>query len=472
MRYISTRGQAPALNFEDVLLTGLASDGGLYVPENLPRFTQEEIASWAGLPYHELAFRVMRPFVEGSIADADFKQILADTYGVFAHASIAPLRQLKGNEWVMELFHGPTLAFKDFALQLLGRLLDHLLAKRGERVVIMGATSGDTGSAAIEGCKSCDNVDIFIMHPHKRVSEVQRRQMTTILGDNIHNIAIEGNFDDCQEMVKASFADQSFLKGTRLVAVNSINWARIMAQIVYYFHAALQLGGPARSVAFSVPTGNFGDIFAGYLARNMGLPVSQLIVATNRNDILHRFMSGNRYDKETLHPTLSPSMDIMVSSNFERLLFDLHGRNGMAIADLMDTFKSGGGFSVEEDRWIEARKLFDSLAVDDEQTCKTIADVFYETGEVLDPHTAIGVHAARECRRSLATPMVTLGTAHPVKFPDAVEKAGVGRELALPEHLADLFEREERCTVLANDLATVQAFVAEHGNRGKPIQAI
>jgi threonine synthase len=463
MRYISTRGQAPALNFEDVLLAGLASDGGL------PRFTQEEIASWAGLPYHELAFRVMRPFVTGSIPDADFKKILEETYGVFAHNAVAPLRQLNGNEWVLELFRGPTLAFKDFALQLLGRLLDYVLAKRNERVVIMGATSGDTGSAAIEGCKACDNVDIFIMHPHNRVSEVQRRQMTTIFGDNIHNIAIEGNFDDCQEMVKDSFADQGFLKGTRLVAVNSINWARIMAQIVYYFHAALQLGGPARSIAFSVPTGNFGDIFAGYLARNMGLPISQLIVATNRNDILHRFMSGNQYVKGELHPTLSPSMDIMVSSNFERLLFDLHGRNGAAIAELMATFKQGGGFSVDQDRWTEARKLFDSLAVDDAQTCETITDVFNECGELLDPHTAIGVRAARECRRSLATPMVILGTAHPVKFPEAVEKAGVGQAPALPAHLADLFEREERCTVLANDLKTVQSFVAQHGNRGKPL---
>lgn len=469
MRYISTRGKAPALNFEDVLLAGLATDGGLYVPENLPRFTQEEIASWAGLPYHELAFRVMRPFVTGSIPDADFKKILEETYAGFSHAAVAPLRQLDGNEWVLELFHGPTLAFKDFALQLLGRLLDYTLAKRGERVVIIGATSGDTGSAAIEGCKHCENVDIFILHPHQRVSEVQRRQMTTLFGDNVHNIAIEGNFDDCQEMVKASFADQSFLKGTRLVAVNSINWARIMAQIVYYFHAALQLGGPARSVAFSVPTGNFGDIFAGYLARNMGLPISQLIVATNRNDILHRFMSGNGYAKETLHATLSPSMDIMVSSNFERLLFDMHGRNGAAIAQLMDSFKQDGQFSVEQDRWTETRKLFDSLAVDDEQTCETIADVFAQTGEVLDPHTAIGVRAARECRRSLDTPMVVLGTAHPVKFPDAVLKAGVGKALELPAHLVDLFEREEKCTVLANDLKAVQHFVAQHGNRGKPL---
>ena len=469
MRYISTRGQAPALNFEDVLLAGLASDGGLYVPENLPRFTQEQIASWADLPYHELAFNVMRPFVSGSIPDADFKQILQETYGVFAHQSVAPLRQLNGNEWVLELFHGPTLAFKDFALQLLGRMLDYFLQKRGERVVIMGATSGDTGSAAIEGCRRCENVDIFILHPHNRVSEVQRRQMTTIRGDNIHNIAIEGNFDDCQEMIKASFADQGFLKGTRLVAVNSINWARIMAQIVYYFHAALQLGGPARSMAFSVPTGNFGDIFAGYLARNMGLPISQLIVATNRNDILHRFMSGNAYNKDTLHPSLSPSMDIMVSSNFERLLFDLHGRNGALVADLLNEFKQTGKLSVEDDRWTEARKLFDSLAVDDEQTCATIASVYSDCGELLDPHTAIGVHAARECRRSLSIPMITLGTAHPVKFPDAVREAGVGQELQLPLHLSDLFERDERCTVLPNSLADVQQFVAAHGNRGKPL---
>ena len=469
MRYISTRGKAPTLNFEDVLLAGLASDGGLYVPENLPRFTVEEIASWADLPYHELAFRVMRPFVAGCIDDADFKAIVKDTYSVFEHSAVAPLRQLDSNEWVLELFHGPTLAFKDFALQLLGRLLDHFLSKRNERVVIMGATSGDTGSAAIEGCRRCENVDIFILHPHQRVSEVQRRQMTSALSDNIHNIAIEGNFDDCQEMVKASFADQSFLIGTRLVAVNSINWARIMAQIVYYFHAAIQLGGPQRSIAFSVPTGNFGDIFAGYLARNMGLPINQLIVATNRNDILHRFMSGNRYNKDALHPTLSPSMDIMVSSNFERLLFDMHGRDGAKVTELMDHFRATGEMSVEDERWTETRKLFDSLAVDDEQTCATIAKVYKDTGELLDPHTAIGVHAARECRRSLATPMVTLGTAHPVKFPEAVQKAVPSASPVLPMHMADLFEREERCTVLANDLAVVQDFVSQHGNRGKPL---
>ncbi|HDZ56051.1 MAG TPA: threonine synthase [Pseudomonas xinjiangensis] len=469
MRYISTRGQSPALNFEDVLLAGLATDGGLYVPENLPRFTQEEIASWAGLPYHELAFNVMRPFVNGSIPDADFHRILRETYEVFEHQAIAPLRQLGANEWVLELFHGPTLAFKDFALQLLGRLLDYFLVKRGERVVIMGATSGDTGSAAIEGCRRCENVDIFILHPNNRVSEVQRRQMTTIMGDNIHNIAIEGNFDDCQEMVKASFADQGFLKGTRLVAVNSINWARIMAQIVYYFHAALQLGGPARSMAFSVPTGNFGDIFAGYLARNMGLPISQLIVATNRNDILHRFMAANQYDKDTLHASLSPSMDIMVSSNFERLLFDMHGRSGPAVARLMEMFKQTGRLTVEPERWNEVRRLFDSLAVDDEQTCATITEVYRDCGELLDPHTAIGVRAARECRRSMTLPMITLGTAHPVKFPEAVRQSAITEEPALPAHLTDLFEREERYTVLSNHLSDVQQFVAAHGNRGKPL---
>ena len=470
MRYISTRGEAPALGFEDVLLTGLATDGGLYVPESLPHFSLEEIRSWRGLPYAELAYKVMYPFVEDAIPADDFRKMLDETYSVFSHQAVAPLVQLDTNEWVMELFRGPTLAFKDFALQLLGRLLDYVLEKRNQHVVIMGATSGDTGSAAIEGCRRCEHVDIFILHPHQRVSEVQRRQMTTVQGDNIHNIAVKGNFDDCQRMVKESFGNQSFLGGkTQLAAVNSINWARIMAQIVYYFQASLALGGPDRSMAFSVPTGNFGDIFAGYLAKKMGLPISQLVIATNRNDILHRFMSGNQYVKETLHPTLSPSMDIMVSSNFERLLFDLHGRNGAAIAGLMDSFKQGGGFSVEEDRWVEARKLFDSLAVNDEQTCETITEVCKECGELLDPHTAIGVRAARECRRSLATPMVVLGTAHPVKFPEAVEKAGIDAVPALPAHLADLFQRDERCTVLANDLKVVQQFVAAHGNRGKPL---
>ncbi|WP_336146145.1 threonine synthase [Marinobacter salarius] len=463
MRYISTRGEAPALGFEDVLLTGLATDGGLYVPESLPHFSLEEIRSWRGLSYSELAFKVMHPFVDDAIPAEDFRRMLDETYGdVFAHKAVAPLVQLDTNEWVMELFRGPTLAFKDFALQLLGRLLDYVLEKRKQHVVIMGATSGDTGSAAIEGCRRCEHVDIFILHPHERVSEVQRRQMTTVKGDNIHNIAVRGNFDDCQRMVKASFGDQSFLGGqTQLAAVNSINWARIMAQIVYYFHASLALGGPDRSMAFSVPTGNFGDIFAGYLAKKMGLPISQLVIATNRNDILHRFMSGNRYEQLQLEHTLSPSMDIMVSSNFERLLFDLHGRDGAAVKDLLEN-ATKGPVSIEDYRWKHARKLFDSDAVGDEGTTDTIREVFDQNEYLLDPHTAIGVRAARNCRRDPAVPMITLGTAHPSKFPDAVLRSGVKAEPSLPVHMSDLFEREERYTVLDNDLSAVQDFIAKH----------
>ena len=314
MRYISTRGQAPSLSFEDVLLTGLASDGGLYVPETLPQFSHQEIASWSTLNYADLAHKILLPFVEEDISSSELKTMVDETYASFNHKAVAPLIQLGHNEWVLELFHGPTLAFKDFALQLLGRLMDNALIKRDKHLVIMGATSGDTGSAAIEGCKHSNRVQMFILHPHERVSEVQRRQMTTLLGDNVHNIAVRGNFDDCQQMVKQSFSDQSFLKGGQLGAVNSINWARIMAQVVYYFYAAVALGVPHRPVSFSVPTGNFGDIYAGYLAKKMGLPIQQLVVATNQNDILHRCISANQYQKHGLVQTLSPSMDIMVSS--------------------------------------------------------------------------------------------------------------------------------------------------------------
>ncbi|WP_207063659.1 threonine synthase [Motiliproteus sp. SC1-56] len=465
MKYISTRGQAPALNFEDVLLAGLASDGGLYVPETLPQFSKEEIASWAGLSYADLAKKIIAPFVADTIPQADLDAIIDETYGVsggdrvFAHDAVAPLKQLEPNLWLLELFQGPTLAFKDFALQLLGRLLDYVLDKRQERVVIMGATSGDTGSAAIEGCKRCHNVDIFILHPHNRVSDVQRKQMTTIIGDNIHNLAVEGNFDDCQQMVKQSFADQGFLNGRRLVAVNSINWARIMAQIVYYFHAAISLGGPHREVSFSVPTGNFGDIFAGYLARQMGLPVKQLVVATNVNDILHRCISANDYSKQELVHTLSPSMDIMVSSNFERLLFDLYDRDGDATAALMAQLGSDDA-ALEPARLAKARELFDSYRLDDEGCVQVIAGMFERTEELLDPHTAIGVKAAQVCRRDASTPMVALATAHPVKFPEPVVKAGC-ESPQLPHHLQDLFEREERFAVLPKDLAKVQAYIAE-----------
>ena len=458
MKYISTRGQSPALGFEEVMLTGLAPDGGLYVPETLPCFSKEQIASWGKLPYNTLAMEIIRPFVDGAIAEDELKAIIDDCYRVFRHPAVAPLVQLGHNEWVMELFHGPTLAFKDFALQLLGRLLDHLLEKRKQRVVILGATSGDTGSAAIEGCRRCKNIDIFILHPHQRVSDVQRRQMTTVIGANIHNIAVRGNFDDCQSMVKESFANQGFLpSGSQLVAVNSINWARIMAQIVYYFYAAVALGAPAREVGFSVPTGNFGDIFAGYLAKQMGLPINQLIVATNSNDILHRVISGNCYEKHPLQHTLSPSMDIMVSSNFERLLFDLFGRDGSKVSDFMRRCNNET-VNLPEASFAKARELFDSYAVDDALTCATIANVYEESEYLLDPHSAIGVIAARKVRRTTDLPMVTLATAHPVKFAEAIHKAG--RETPeLPLHLRNLMEREERYTVLDHDLAAVHAFM-------------
>lgn len=465
MKYISTRGQAPALTFEEVVLTGLAPDGGLYVPETLPTFSAEEIASWSGLSYQELAFKVISPFVAGALTDEELQQIIESSYSVFRHDAIAPLVQTGHNEWVLELFQGPTLAFKDFALQFLGHLLDHLLKKRNQKVVVMGATSGDTGSAAIEGCRRCDNIDIFILHPHNRVSNVQRRQMTTVLEANVHNVALEGNFDDCQNMVKASFGNQSFLpEGRQLVAVNSINWARIMAQIVYYFYAAVALGAPHRPISFSVPTGNFGDIFAGYLAKRMGLPIDQLVIATNSNDILHRCISSNDHSKHQLQHTLSPSMDIMVSSNFERMLFDLYDRDGDAILQLMNNFKSGE-MTLSETALTRARELFTSYRVDDDTTISVISKVFDHCEYLLDPHTAIGVEAARQTRRRQDIPMVCLATAHPAKFPEAVCKAGQAADPELPHHMADLFEREERYTVLPQDLAKVQQFIAENLRR-------
>ena len=459
MKYISTRGNAPELNFEQVLLTGLANDGGLYVPESLPEFSAEQIAGWAGLAYHELAFEVISPFVGDCIPDDDLRSILAETYKGFSHPAIAPLIQLDRNEWILELFQGPTLAFKDFALQLLGRLLDYFLKKRNKRVVIMGATSGDTGSAAIEGCRHCDNIDIFILHPNNRVSEVQRRQMTTVLEDNVYNIAIEGNFDDCQDIVKASFRDQSFLPdGMQLVAVNSINWARIMAQIVYYFYAGLSLGSPAKAMAFSVPTGNFGDIFAGYLAKRMGLPVSQLVIATNKNNVLHRVMTDSVYARTELHQTLSPSMDISVSSNFERLMFDLYDRDGDCIRDLMETFNTES-IELNEDAMASARALFSSASVDDVATCDIIAKTFNDIGYMLDPHSATGVGAGRLCNRNPDQPMVVLATAHPAKFPDAITQSNIAVEAEMPPHLSDLLEREERFTVLPCDKSVVNTFM-------------
>ena len=464
MKYISTRGNAPALNFEQVLLTGLAADGGLYVPETLPQFSAKDIAEMAGMDYPQLAQRIISPFVDDCIPADDLKAILEETYAEFRHNAVAPMVQIARNQWVLELFHGPTLAFKDFALQLLGRLLDYVLERKHQKVVIMGATSGDTGSAAIEGCKRCKNIDIFILHPHQRVSDVQRRQMTTVPGDNIHNLAVQGNFDDCQAMVKASFGDRSFLPADRsLVAVNSINWARIMAQIVYYFYAAVALGGPARPVSFSVPTGNFGDIFAGYLAHQMGLPIERLIIATNRNDVLHRVMSSSTYGRQPLEHSLSPSMDITVSSNFERLLFDLYDRDGAEISKLMAQLDTSD-VVFSEQAMAKARALFSSQRVSDDETGEQIARTWNDCEYLLDPHTAIGVKAALEWDTDDAVPMVTLATAHPAKFPDAISSAGLSEDPALPLHLRDLFDREERFEVLPNDLVAVQTFIAEHIN--------
>lgn len=459
MKYISTRGDAPALSFSEVLLAGLASDGGLYIPETLPQFSSDEIASWAGLSYQELAFKVMSPFIAGDIPDEAFKKMIDEAYKGFTHHSIAPMIQTANNEWVLELFRGPTLAFKDFALQLLGRLMDYVLEQRNEKLVIMGATSGDTGSAAIEGCRHSEHLNIFILHPYQRVSEVQRRQMTTVVADNVFNIALKGNFDDCQEMVKASFADQSFLNGAKLGAVNSINWARIMAQIVYYFSSALSVGAPHREVSFSVPTGNFGDIFAGYLAKKMGLPIDQLVVATNQNDILHRVIGQNDMSRKDLNVTLSPSMDIMVSSNFERLLFDAYNRSGKDVKALMEEFKQGD-VRLDDEAWRYIKENFDSHKVDDSRTCEVIAQIFAETEYLLDPHTAIALDAARACRRNQDVPMITLATAHPVKFTEAIEKAGC-QTPALPDHMSDLLTRKESYEVLDNDLLNVQKFVAQ-----------
>ena len=462
MRYISTRGGVEPKSFEDVVLTGLAEDGGLFVPEEMPKFSVEEIASWSDLSYEELALKVITPFVGGSIPEQDLRGLIEKSYAGFRHEAIAPLIQAGQNQWILELFQGPTLAFKDFALQFLGNLLDYILAKRNQKVVIMGATSGDTGSAAIEGCRHCKNLDIFILHPYQRVSEVQRRQMTTVLADNIHNLALHGNFDDCQNMVKASFADQSFLpEGRQLAAVNSINWARIMAQIVYYFWASLALGGPHRKVSFSVPTGNFGDIFAGYLASKMGLPIEQLVIATNQNDILHRCISDNDHSTQPLQQSLAPSMDIMISSNFERLLFDLYDRDGKQIADLMVDAKNGH-MVLSDSALASARALFSSYRCDDAGMVEVIRSTYEDSGYLLDPHTAIGLAAARECSSNRSTPMITLATAHPAKFPDAVKEAGYPQDPALPPHMADLFEREEQYTVLDNDSQVVQQFIAEH----------
>ena len=458
MRYISTRGAAPELEFDDVLLAGLAQDGGLYLPESWPRFSAEEIRALRGLPYAEIATRVVEPFMAGSVALSEIGALMEEAYAGFDHSAVAPLKQLDERTWLMEQFHGPTLAFKDFALQVVGRLFDKVLSARGRRITIVGATSGDTGSAAIEACRDRERIEIYILHPKGRVSEVQRRQMTTVASDNVHNIAIEGTFDDCQDLVKAMFNDMAFREEVQLSAVNSINWARILVQIAYYFHAAVALGAPDRKVAFAVPTGNFGNVYAGYGARQMGLPIERLIVGSNRNDILTRFFDSGAMTLAPVHPTLSPSMDIQVSSNFERLLFDLCGRDGKAVTETLARLRKDGSFDLAPAQLEEARALFAAARLDDEETLAEVTRLQRETGELIDPHSAIGIAAARAKGDDLGAPVVALGTAHPAKFPDAVERA-TGQRPALPTRLADLFERDEHMTSLPNDYAAVTAHI-------------
>jgi threonine synthase len=457
MRYVSTRGQAPELTFEEAMLTGLARDGGLYVPAEVPRMSAGDIAALAGLPYEEVAFRVMRPFIGDTFTDDEFAELIARAYAGFGHAARAPLKQLQPNHFLLELFHGPTLAFKDFAMQLIGQLFEASLARRGERVTIVGATSGDTGSAAMEAFRGLDAVSVFILFPHGRVSEVQRRQMTTVTEDNAHAIALTGNFDDCQARVKDMFNDFAFRDRVRLAGVNSINWARVLAQVVYYFTAAVSLGAPHRAVSFCVPTGNFGDIFAGHIAKRMGLPIDKLIVATNQNDILHRALSLGDYVPDGVTPTISPSMDIQVSSNFERALFDAYGRDGTAVAQLMDELKAGG-FHISQGALESLRADFASGRASEDETGAMIARARAEMGELLCPHSAVGVHVAQGFTGT--TPLVTLATAHPAKFPDAVE-AATGIRPALPARMADLMDRPERVTRVENDLAAIEALIEE-----------
>ncbi|NBX42131.1 MAG: threonine synthase [Rhodobacteraceae bacterium] len=458
MRYISTRGTAPELTFEDAMLTGLARDGGLYVPANVPQLSHADIAAMAGLPYEEVAFRVMRPFVGDTFSNSEFGDIITRAYQDFRHASRAPLKELAPNHFLMELFHGPTLAFKDFAMQLIGQMFEHSLTKRGQHVTIVGATSGDTGSAAMEAFRGLDAVSVFILFPHGRVSEVQRRQMTTVTESNTHALAIDGTFDDAQARLKDMFNDLNFRDEVRLAGVNSINWARVMAQVVYYFTAAVSLGAPHRAVSFTVPTGNFGDVFAGYIARQMGLPIDRLVVATNSNDILDRALRTGGYHMGGVQATISPSMDIEVSSNFERALFDAYGRDAGAVVQSMAALKSEGGFDISQGALEALRDIFASGRASEDETSAMITSCLSTSGELLCPHSAVGVHVAQEHLGT--TPMVTLATAHPAKFPDAVE-AATGIRPALPPHMADLFERSERVQRVPNDLAALEVLIRE-----------
>lgn len=465
MKYVSTRGEAPELGFLDTILTGLARDGGLYMPASWPQIAASDIRALRGKPYEDVAFAIMSAFVDGEIPDDVLKQIIHDAYATFRHRAVAPLVQTGPNEFILELFHGPTLAFKDVAMQWLARVMDYALAERGQRATIIGATSGDTGGAAIEAFKGRDNTDIFILFPQGRVSDVQRRQMTTVADANVHALAVEGNFDDCQALVKAMFNDLKFRDGLGLTGVNSINWGRILAQVVYYFTAALSLGGPDRAISFCVPTGNFGDILAGFVAKKMGLPIDRLLIATNVNDILVRTLQSGRYEVTGVTETAAPSMDIQVSSNFERLLFEAHQRDGAAVQRLMASLNQSGAFTLPPQARAFIAKDFDAARTTQRETAQTIKQVLQQSGYLLDPHTAIGLSAARR-HSNAATPMVTLGTAHPAKFPDAVE-AACGTRPPLPAWQGDLMSRMERQQTLANDLQSVEHFISAHARAAR-----
>ena len=462
MKYVSTRGNGRTLAFEDVLLTGLAADGGLYVPERWPGFDPGDLRVLASRSYAECAFSIIRPFVGGVIDDRALECMAEEAYAQFDHPAVAPLRQIDRNDWLLELFHGPTLAFKDFALQLLGRMFDHVLARRRDRVTVVGATSGDTGSAAIEACRGRENVDIFVLFPKGRVSDIQRLQMTTVGEENVHALAIEGTFDDCQDLVKALFNDVSFRAAHKLSAFNSINWARVMIQIVYYIVAAVRIGAPDRRVSFAVPTGNFGNVLAGWAAWKTGLPVEKLVIGTNRNDILFRFFETGTMEMAKVAPTISPSMDIQIASNFERLLYDMYDRDSAAVGHWMEEFRRNGRCDVDDARLQGARRKFAASRLDDEGTRQTMRQVFESTGTLIDPHTAVGVEAARTCREDSDVPMLCLATAHPAKFPEAVEEA-TGLRPSLPSRLAGLEERQECFSVLPPSLSEIQDHIRRAG---------
>jgi threonine synthase len=467
VHYVSTRGQAAELSFTDVLLAGLARDGGLYVPKTYPTLSKAQIAAFAGQPYGQVARQVMAPYIGADIETEVLGGMIDAAYATFRHPAVTPLTQIGDNLFVLELFHGPTLAFKDVAMQLLSRQMDYLLKARGERATIVGATSGDTGAAAIEAFRGLDQVDVFIIYPHNRVSAVQRRQMTTIADHNIHTIALEGTFDDCQNLLKGLFNNHAFRDGLRLSGVNSINWARVLAQTVYYFTSAVALGAPHRPVSFTVPTGNFGDILAGYIAKRMGLPIDRLVIATNENDILARTLENGDYELHSVKATSSPSMDIQVSSNFERLMFDAYDRDAGIIRAVMDNLKQSGRFTLDPKALARIKADFDAARTGEVGTAKEIARVWTQAGYLIDPHTAVAVHAARKSLEvNPSVPMIALSTAHPAKFVDAVKQA-VGHSAPLPAHLADLMERKEHFTVLPNDQGTVERFVRERARAAR-----